>query len=102
MRRRSRYESEEKNTLKSKGFYQSRAWRNTRKLALQRDNFLCQHCLRKKRITPATEVHHKKELEDYPKLALDLDNLECLCWDCHEATKKKIKKELPDVRIIRA
>ena len=99
--RRRRYSKPDKNTLKGQGFYQSRVWRNARRLALQRDNFLCQECLRNKRITPATEVHHKKELEDYPELALDLENLESLCWDCHEQTKDKAKKKLPKVRIIR-
>jgi len=28
-------------------------------------------------------VDHIKELEDYPELALDDDNLETLCVNCH-------------------
>lgn len=86
-------EANERNqTLKDQGFYHSAAWRKTRKLALQRDRYLCQHCLAKRVITVATEVHHKKELEEYPELALDLSNLVSLCWRCHEATKHKPKK----------
>ena len=77
----------EKNSLKKRGFYQGRPWRKVRTMALQRDRYLCQFCLRKKKITTATEVHHIKPLEDYPELGLDLDNLVSLCWSCHELTK---------------
>lgn len=93
----------EKNALKKQGFYQSQAWRRLRLLALQRDNYLCQECLRKKRITRATEVHHVKPIADFPALALDLDNLESLCWDCHEQTKPRGSKKTtaPSVRVIR-
>ena len=79
------------NTLKAQGFYHSRAWRRLRLLALQRDHYLCQECLRQKRFTRATEVHHLKPIVDRPDLALDLDNLESLCWDCHEKTKPRGK-----------
>lgn len=73
-------------------------------LALQRDNYLCQECLRKKRIVKATEVHHIKPIADFPTLALNLDNLESLCWDCHEQTKPRGGKNAPlseGVRIIK-
>ena len=76
-----------KNDLKKQGFYHTPAWRKLRVLALQRDHYLCQECLRKKRIVKATEVHHIKPITDFPELALSLDNLECLCWSCHEETK---------------
>lgn len=76
-----------KKTLKEQGFYHTKAWRSLRKEALQRDHYLCQLCLAKHRITPATEVHHIKELEDYPELGLELSNLQSLCWYCHEGTK---------------
>lgn len=76
-----------KDTLKKQGFYQSTAWRSIRRMALQRDNYLCQECLRKKRITRATEVHHVNPLEDFPELGLEMSNLQSLCWDCHEQTK---------------
>lgn len=50
----------------------------------------------------ATEVHHVRPLEDYPGLALDLDNLESLCRRCHERTKRRKTKPHPKVRIIKA
>ena len=83
---------------KEQGWYHTPAHRRWRKLVLQRDK-ICQHCRRK----PATEAHHIKPLEDYPELALDLDNGQGLCWDCHELTKHKKKKVMPkDVRVIKA
>ena len=89
-------------TLKEQGFYHKPAWRRVRLLALQRDNYLCQKCMRRKKITPATEVHHIKELEDYPELGLELDNLESLCWQCHEETKRRRSVCLPTkINIIR-
>ncbi len=91
----------EKNTLKKRGFYQSKAWRRVRQLALHRDHYLCQECLRNKRITNATEVHHLEPLEVHPELALELSNLESLCWDCHEATKPRRREDSLPVRIIK-
>lgn len=87
---------------KEEGFYHSKAWRKLRKLALQRDHFLCQHCLREGKTRRATEVHHIVEVEVNPDLALCLDNLTSLCWNCHELTKKRGQKKLPaEVRIIK-
>ena len=48
-------------------------------------------------------VHHKRELVDYPELALDEKNLISMAWHCHEKTKTRGKKEEPQgVRIIKA
>ena len=79
----------EKNTLKKQGFYHSPAWRRIRVLALQRDNYLCQVCLKKGVIKKATEVHHIRPIAKQPELALELENLQSLCWWCHEATKSR-------------
>ncbi len=94
--------SGEKDTLKKEGFYQKGPWRRVRKLALQRDHYLCQACLKKKRFRTATEVHHIKPLEEYPELGFELSNLQSLCWDCHEETKRRNTASFPEgVRIIR-
>ena len=92
-----------KETLKEKGFYHKPAWRRLRLLALQRDHYLCQECLKHHRFTAATEVHHVLELEEHPELGLDLDNLVSLCWSCHEQTKHRTKQAEPPstVRVIR-
>lgn len=91
-------------TQKEQGFYQGVAWRRVRIQALERSHYLCQNCLRENRITPATEVHHILPLEEHPELALVLDNLEPLCWRCHEMTKNhgKITPTPPaGVRVVR-
>lgn len=78
-------------TLKDQGFYKKAVWRKLRLQALERDHYLCQECLRRRRFTKATEVHHIKPLEDYPELGLSLSNLVSLCWPCHEQTKARGK-----------
>ena len=97
-------DEEKKSGLKEQGFYHTPAWRRVRRLALQRDNYLCQKCLKEKgQVTPATEVHHLVRVDDDPQLALALANLQSLCWDCHESTKdrRRARKALPrGVRVV--
>ncbi len=99
-------------------FYNSMAWRKKRAYILLRDKFMCQHCKKRieekillgvplteneRKIPIANEVHHIKELKNYPHLALVDSNLISLCRDCHEATKpRKKEKAIPGVRIIKA
>ena len=68
----------------AKKFYASAAWRSLREYVLIRDNFLCVRCG-----APGKIVHHKiylteKNIGD-PSVALNADNLEALCKDCHDA-----------------
>jgi HNH endonuclease. len=92
-------------TLKEQGWYHTPAHRRWRKLVMQRDHYQCQECKRKG-MTPiplATEAHHKIPIDERPDLALDINNGEGLCWDCHELTKKRTQKHIPaGVRIIKA
>ena len=91
-----------KNGLKTQGFYHTSSWRRVRKVVLQRDNYLCQHCKAHGRITTATEVHHIKALDDHPEFSLDTTNLISLCWKCHELTKSRKSKAISSgVRIIK-
>lgn len=90
-------------SLKDRGFYHWPVWRRLRKMALQRDHYLCQLHLGPDCTGVATEVHHIKPVEEFPELALDLDNLASACWNCHEKTKqRKNGRELLPVRIIKA
>ncbi|RWR06739.1 HNH endonuclease signature motif containing protein [Siminovitchia fortis] len=89
----------------AKKFYNSKAWQVCRSIALARDNYLCQECLKQGKITPYNVVHHIKSRKEYPELALDVDNLICVCHKCHneshpekgkgkenkKQTKRKIK-----------
>ena len=69
-------------------FYHSRDWEQARELALQRDAYLCQHCLKAGVTTPATMVHHIIELTPAnitdPNIATDPRNLVSLCDLCHK------------------
>ncbi|WP_419962174.1 HNH endonuclease [Psychrobacillus sp. BM2] len=107
------YKSEEQ---KAK-FYNSYAWRKLSKQIKERDNNECQECKRNGLVTIDTNeysekakrkkiklvVHHIKELEHHPELALDVENLEVVCVDCHNkehnrSFEKKINKWESDER----
>ena len=64
-------------------FYTTTAWVKKRQRILKRDGYQCQLCKRYGRIRQATTVHHIKELDEYPELALDNNNLISLCAECH-------------------
>ncbi len=80
----------------SKAFYNSEAWDKARRLALSRDNFLCQDCLSNGYITTAEEVHHITELTPEnitdPSITTGLNNLVSLCHNCHTARHLKTNK----------
>jgi hypothetical protein len=62
-----------------------------RKLALNRDNYTCQHCGTDKH-DPSSRltIHHLKSRRYFPELAKDVDNLITLCYDCHKAEEKRL------------
>ena len=64
-------------------FYKSSNWLKLRLKALKRDNYDCQQCKRLGKVSKSQNVHHKLEIEFYPEHALDIDNLETLCINCH-------------------
>jgi 5-methylcytosine-specific restriction endonuclease McrA len=67
----------------NESFYKSGRWKKKRRHILKRDGYLCQECKKYGRRVAATTVHHVKELELYPELAFDDDNLVSLCDACH-------------------
>ena len=70
-------------------FYGSKAWSNLRESKLL-DQPLCERCLEKGKITPATCVHHKNVFGSCPTEELmwyhflDYYNLVSLCENCHK------------------
>lgn len=71
----------------AKQFYVSSAWIRCRTAYAKSVGGLCERCLERGVYTPGTEVHHKikltpKNVRD-PSVALNWDNLELLCKDCH-------------------
>lgn len=89
--------AEYKTKEQKRKFYDSRHWKAMRNAVKRRDNYECQECKRNGYVTIDTNeyserakrkkialvVDHIKELEDYPELALDDENLETLCVRCH-------------------
>lgn len=66
--------------------YNTTAWRQTRETYLKQHP-LCEDCLSKGKVTPATSVHHIKSPfkggEINHHLLLDFDNLMAICHQCH-------------------
>lgn len=69
-------------------FYTTRAWRRCRDTFLASRGGLCEVCLKKGLIEPATEVHHKIHLTEdnvsNPEISLNPENLMALCEECHQ------------------
>lgn len=70
---------------RARKFYASPAWQRMRRRILARDMDSCQPCFRRRRLEPATEVHHLVSLREDWDRRLDPDNLEAICEDCHRA-----------------
>lgn len=60
-------------------FYQSKEWRTLRLKAIKRDHNECVVCRREGKYHVCQNVHHIHEVKERPDLALDLNNIECIC-----------------------
>jgi len=73
-------------------FYNSSAWQKQRKFKMQEENYKCDRCG-----GLAVDVHHKITLTELNvndfNVSMNLDNLECLCRDCHNKETHAIKVE---------
>lgn len=74
---------QKRDDIREQEFYRTNGWKRMRTAALTRDNYLCQYCLDKKKITPATTVHHIVPIKKAWQLRLTLSNLISLCDKCH-------------------
>ena len=63
-------------------FYKSQSWLRCSRGFMQSKNYICERCG-----APASICHHKKYLTpeniNNPLIALNWNNLECLCQECH-------------------
>lgn len=70
-------------------FLHSAAWKRVRQLALNRDNGMCQDCMKLyldgmiRHPHRAEMVHHIIPRSERPDLRLNLANLVSLCNECH-------------------
>ncbi|MBU5214572.1 HNH endonuclease [Heyndrickxia oleronia] len=85
-------------------FYKSSEWKSLRLQALERDNYECQECKRQGEVYTdqhdpdkhkRLDVDHIKEIEDYPDLALELDNLQVLCVWHHNEKHNRFSSKPP-------
>ena len=71
----------------AEGFYKSTAWQQCRRAYAAAVGGLCERCLARGIVSAGRVVHHKQHLTpetiDDPDVALNWDNLELLCRDCH-------------------
>ena len=79
-----------------RAFYHSQAWLNCRAEYLASVGGLCERCAAKGIVRPARFVHHKEYISAQnitdPSVLLSFDNLEALCFDCHNAEHFKSSK----------
>lgn len=74
-------------------FYNSTAWKKKRQEILERDNHECVMCREVGKFSnQCLQIHHIKELEDYPSLALDNENLITICNRHHNLVHDKGKR----------
>ena len=76
-------------------FYKSQKWMNCARSYRRSVGNLCERCRQAGLITPAEEVHHKIKLTPEnigdPAIALNWDNLELLCKNCHLEEHSKVR-----------
>ncbi|MCM1026514.1 MAG: HNH endonuclease [Roseburia sp.] len=72
-------------------FYSSAEWQALAAMARDRQHNECQRCRAKGFYSPCEIVHHRKHVKSNPELALSIENLECLCRNCHEEEHKPKK-----------
>lgn len=65
-------------------FLSSKEWKATRLLALQKYGNKCMACGITPNLGGVLHVDHIKPRKLYPRLALDVNNLQILCEDCNE------------------
>lgn len=84
--------------------YRNTAWRKERDLYLH-EHPLCEECLKKGKVVPATDVHHIKS--PFKKgqinwnLLYDENNLMSLCKECHGNIHAEQQGHIPISEVIR-
>lgn len=68
-------------------FFNSREWKALRREALRRDLYTCQEC--KAPQASGLHVHHVLSRDERPDLALVLENVTCLCAECHSRLERR-------------
>lgn len=84
--------------------YNNTAWRKMRDTYMK-EHPICEECLKKGKVTPAEDIHHRKSPfrggEVNYGLLLDYDNLMALCKDCHGEIHAKQQGHISPEEIIK-
>lgn len=77
-------------------FYYTQAWKDCRAAYTKARGGLCERCLSRGIYRAGEIVHHKIHLTPQtihdPNIALNWNNLQLLCRDCHAAVHKPTKR----------
>ena len=80
----------------AEAFYKSKAWQNCREGYAKKCGYLCESCVRQGLHVRGEIVHHKVPLTPEnisdASVALNWDNLELVCRDCHAQRHAQHKK----------
>ena len=87
--------------VQSNDFLSSPEWRRTRYDALKKNNGCCELCGRSKMDGIVLNVDHIKPRRKYPKLALNIDNLQVLCNECNHGKGNRDDTDWRDDSFIR-
>ncbi|MDA5537984.1 HNH endonuclease [Streptococcus thermophilus] len=75
-------------------FYRSRTWSSIRKIALERDSYLCQYCLTLGTVTPDSRIgDHVTPVEIAPEIKTDINNVVATCRSC-DNTKRTLEQDI--------
>jgi len=84
------------------GFYDSQAWKNTRRNYRQSVGGLCERCLKRGIIQSADIIHHRVPLTEETvkdlNMSLNWDNLQALCRKCHGEVHAELDRERKGLR----
>lgn len=108
------HDAQDENKGFAEAFYVSWAWRKCRAGFVKYKGGLCERCLKKGIINAGSkdrplEAHHKIRLTPEnihdPSIALNWDNLELLCKDCHDEERQRADRDRrwtvePDGRVV--
>ena len=87
---------------KATGFYDSMAWKNTRRTYTQAVGGLCERCLKRGILASADLVHHRVPLTEETvsdlNLSLNWDNLQALCRKCHGEVHRELDRKRKGLR----
>lgn len=76
---------------RSAAFYNSKEWKAKRVEILNKNNYICVHCLKNKTLNTATCVDHITPLKIRWDLRLANKNLQPLCDKCHRVKTEQDK-----------